>query len=236
MNAAVKCEQFTINGAQSWHPYSYFKNGNLGGPYMGLIADVTRAVMSELGVKVIAGKPRPWKRLLKDLEFGQLDGLSGAYFTELRAKQFIYSPAIGNDKISIFVKKGHEFNFQTLADLLGKKGLRPAGGSYGETFDKYAREHLLFIESNEDQRMASMLMRGRADYMVLAYHHGKKLLRQMGLEDKIVALKNPVTSNNVYLLFSRSSPCAELSDDFKETFNKMMENGKLDPIYQRYHQ
>lgn len=230
--ASAECSTLGISGYDSWYPYSVFENEK----YTGLIPEVIRKVSVELNMKIDVIPARPWRRQLKDLEFGKLDALVGVYYTQERAKKFLYSYPIVQDSVHIFVLSSNRFKFHTWEDLRDKLGAMPldAGVSSSHEFDEYARQNLNVIAAHDTQQMISMLVAGRVDYMVSTYADGLHLAQQKGLVGKIVPLSPPINVNNVYVAFSKKSQCSKVIHRFNETYLDLVEQGELDDVYKEF--
>lgn len=228
--ANTPCEVASINGSASWVPISYYENNQL----TGVAPQIITTILTEMGVKVELQPVTPWKRLLNHLITGELDILTGAYYTNARAEKYQYSDIITVDEIRIFVKKGKEFPFYDLSDLKGLVGVRPLGGSYGQSFDDYAAEHLTIHEHKSSERMMKMLAQNRVDYGIWGYYDGLGNIAEYNYQDQISALPTPVSTNNVHALFSKRSPCVSQMHRFNELLHQMHDNGEIDKIVEEY--
>ncbi|WP_333002268.1 substrate-binding periplasmic protein [Vibrio coralliilyticus] len=228
----AECSTLGISGYDSWYPYSIFADDK----YTGLIPEVIYKVSVELDFDVKVIPARPWKRQLKDLEFGKLDALVGVYYTQERAEKFLYSYPIVQDSVHIFILASNRFRFHTWEDLRDKIGAMPleAGVSSSHEFDEYASKNLNIISANDTQQMINMLVAGRIDYMVSTYADGLHLAQQKGLTGRVVPLNPPINVNNVYLAFSKKSPCSQIINRFNETYLDLVEQGKLGDIYSEF--
>lgn len=227
---ADSCDVVTINGSDVWQPVSYRDGGQLAG----IAPDILRRAFAEIGVAVEVAAPQPWKRLLGSAAIGTTDIVAGAYVNAERARKYHYSDALFADEVRIFVKKGREFHYQTLDDLIGKSGAMPLGASYGEAFDRYADEHLQLYEPGSYPAMFQMLITGRIDYVVLAHLDGVAELRSTDLNSNISILPNPVAVNEVYALFSKASPCSGLLERFNQQLHALKESGAMQQIVDGY--
>lgn len=228
--ASTKCKTVSINGAKGWIPVSYYNDGKL----TGVVPNIVTNIFNEIGIEVKQQPIIPWKRLLNDLEKGSLDVLTGAYYNNERAEKYQYSHVITVDEVRIFVKKGEEFPFYDLSDLKKRIGVRPMGGSYGQSFDDYAKKNLHINENNSTLAMLKLLIQDKVDYAVWGYFDGLGNITQHHYQDQITVLATPVSSNNVYALFSRQSPCASQIHRFNQILNRMHSNGDIDEIVEEH--
>lgn len=206
MCCPIQATTCKVNGSSTWYPVFYWQNDKASG----LAAELLAAFESEHAVRFIFEDPMPWSRVEYQLKQGQLDMVAGAYFNQKRNSQFIYSVAFHTEDVNIFVAKQTPFAYRELSDLIGLTGIRPASGSYGEKFDKYALAHLDIQQNTDMQSAVNMLLAKRVDYLVLAKAHGQHLLKTMQVTDKVRMLKNPVARNDVYFVLNKQTVCLQL--------------------------
>ena len=227
---AESCDSVIINGSDVWKPVSYRQEGLL----VGIVPDILIRTLAQMGHAVDVAPPQPWKRLLESVAKGKIDVVSGAYGNAQRAKTYLYSDVIFQDEVRVFVRKGREFPFQSLDDLVGKAGAIPRGASYGEAFDAFAKEHLLLFEPGSYSAMFQMLNRGRIDFIVLAYFDGLAEVQRSELSDVISILPQPVVINDVYALFSKTSPCSAVLPEFNRRLKVLKKSGEWQRIIETH--
>jgi len=230
-NAGEICNSFTVNGDSNWYPFAYRTADN---KLIGTVPDAAHLALSRIGLKMDVQQDRPWKRILYDLEFGNIDIVLGAYWNADRAKKYHFSELLGTDEIRVFVKKGNEFALKSFKDLIGKQGLILLGGSHGDEFDRFATKYLNFNEIPKNYQIIKMLSWGRADFGILGYIEGLQHIRDLGIEDQVVALPWPILSNGIYLMMNRSAPCAHRIKDLNASIQELQKNGDLDQIFSEY--
>ncbi|MEH6404187.1 MAG: transporter substrate-binding domain-containing protein [Sneathiella sp.] len=225
--AAEACSSFTANGIKNWYPFVYRDKKN---ELTGSLPDAAKLALDRIGLTMDIQQDLPWKRILHQLETGELDLVLGAYWNKERAKNFHYSELLGKDEIRVFVKKGNEFPLNSFEDLIGRIGLKLLGGSYGDEFDEFAADRLDFNEIPKSDQMIRMLDRGRSDYGILGYVEGLKHIKNLGIEGHIVALPWPILSNGIYILMSRTAACAHRIDDLNAAFRDLQKEGLLEKL------
>ncbi len=233
--ASTTCDTIRVGGANNWYPV-FIRTDDATNVY-GIAPEVAAKVFRQIGVKLRILPYRPWKRMFRQMDNGNLDAVLGVYWTSERAEKYDYSDPVGKDEIAIFVRKDHQFTLKGLKDLIGRKGLRPLGGSYGETFDKFAKQNNLDIEqipSSAKQSIMKMLVAGRTDYAVLGRYDGFAHIRSLGVVGEIVDLSWPVVTNDVHFLFSRKSPCIKLLPKVNAAIRSLREEGFLKFVEAKY--
>ncbi|WP_245957114.1 substrate-binding periplasmic protein [Aestuariispira insulae] len=232
--ALAECRELRVNGTNDWFPVMIREENT--NNLSGILPDLAVEIGSQLDIQIIPQPQVSWKSLFLQMEQGELDVIMGVYWTQDRANRFLYSKPVLQDEVAIFVRKGREFPLQRLEDLVGRVGLRPQGGSYGESFDSFAKENLLFkhVPSRDRNKIMRMLASDVADYAVLGRFDGLEDIQSSGYQGEIVDLPWAVTSNGVHFLFSGHTECAGLVEDFNKEIGRMMKDGTIAKLEQKY--
>jgi len=228
---AETCSKVRVNGTSYWYPVVTRVEGEAG--LRGLLPTLAREAFESLGIEVIEMPERPWKRLLIQLEAGKFDVLLGAYRTDARAAKFLYSTPVYNDEVAVFVAAGKEFELTGPEDLIGRKGVRPFGGSYGQAFDAFSDAYLDMSAIGHDgdaDDLFRILLAGKADYGVLGRFDGQHDMIRLGLQNEVTQLPAILTVNPVHFLFSKNSPCAALLPRFNAQLSMLLETGRADEV------
>lgn len=228
-----ECQILRVGGSNRWYPVSYI-NHETQEPE-GIANDLIKLVGKKLGIPVMHNVEFPWNRTLYYLKHGRLDMISAIYWTKEREKWFQYTvPYIANNA-RVFVVKGKEFPFEQLEDLVGRTGIIPLGGSFGNEFDTFAKEHKLQLEHvNSKEQIIRMTITGRADYFILDYLDASIYLKQQGLQEQFVALPYTFSTTNVHFAVSRQSPCIQLTLQIDDIISKAKQDGTLHKIVEKY--
>ena len=223
-----------MNGTNNWFPVIMRSEDTKS--FYGILPDLAETISAETGIPVAIQPQVPWKHLFLQLDQGELDVIMGVYWTSERASKYHYSKPVLQDEVAIFVRKGREFPVNRLDDLIGRVGLRPQGGSYGESFDSFARDHLIFrhVPSSDVNQIMRMLANDAADYAVLGRYDGLEDIRDGGFQSVITDLPWPVTSNGVHYLFGANSGCADMVHEFDRLIGEMLKNGTIRAIEEKY--
>lgn len=229
--SADQCKLMKYAGASEWQPISYIDDAGL---YRGLVYDIMLAVTKPLNIELTSVPERPWTRVIDDLQKGKIDAVFGAYYNEDRAKKFIYSTSLLQDKIKLFVRHDNQFNFSKLKDLLGKTGVRPFGGSYGDIFDSFDKQHLNLDRIKKAELMLKMVQAGRVDFMVLAELDGMYEVKKAGLLKQVIPLQQDVAKLDIYVLFSKSSDCINKIPNINQSIKEIKDQGITEKLYLGY--
>lgn len=173
----------------------------------GVSIELLEMAFREKGISVEAKYVGPWKRAQLNVQNGEIDMLAAPYINEERQVYFDYIfPAFMEDPVVIFVKKGQIFPFEKWEDLIGMTGGTPLGNSYGEKFDKFAKEKLTIEWVSSVELVFRKLEYGRNRYLVYGLYSGLAEAQRTGFENKIEYLPNDVSTEGMYMAFSKKSP------------------------------
>lgn len=230
--AAAACQKIRVVGSDQWVPFAYADVVVPDHP-LGIAYDVVRLISRDLGIPVEIEMGLPWLRIELELDTGAADLLAGNYWNDERAMRWAITEPIATDEVRVFTLSDKTFQYQEIADLIGKSGVMPFGISYGQEFDTF-KSNLDLDEVRLHTQAISMLALERRDYMILPLYSGKLKVNRMGYKNQIVALPEPLAINNVHLALSRKSPCIVLLELINQAILKRKQDGSIDEIVRRY--
>ena len=219
------CETMSVGGAEGWEPITYIDEN---GRQLGLAIDILDEYAARHGIHLDLMLDIPWSRSIQMLGKGELDVIAGAYFTKERNRIYTYSAPFSFDDVMVFQHRQNRFPMNNIYDLIGYRGARPQGGSYGDYIDHYAQTSLDMIYSPTGNRIFDVLINGRADYVILGRYDGLTNLYKNHLEDVIEPAEPPLARNEVLLMFSRQSPCAQHIAEINLLIKRLKEDGTLE--------
>jgi polar amino acid transport system substrate-binding protein len=162
---------------------------------------------------------------------GKADMIYGIYYNEERAKYLDYvQPAFMFDDVAIFVAKGKAFPFKGQDDLIGKKGVTNEGESYGTEFDAFIKDKLDVARAAGIDAAFKDLLSGKADYLIAGYYPGNAEAAKAGIKDQIEVLDQAMVTAEMFVAFSKKSPCTALADKFGQAITEMTTDGSFDAI------
>ena len=144
----------------------------------------------------------------KEIRLGHLDLIAGAFFTMPRTEYMDYfHPAFQETRSVVWARGDNRaFKFHRWADLIGLQGVTVINNSFGEAFDRYARDKLDIQQLPSLEQAIQMLQRGRVDYLVYEDSPGEAYLARLGVKG-VRQLQPAVASENLYVTLSHRSPC-----------------------------
>lgn len=230
---AQECKVLRIGGNNDWLPVAYIDQ-NTKKP-KGIGYDFAKMIGKGLGIPVKLDATLPWKRLLHDVENGNLDMITAIFKTPEREKLYQYTDSYFVNESRAFVIKGNEFPLNKLEDLIGRIGGIPLGGSFGVKFDSFAKKHKLELEEVQSYtQMTQKVLAGRNDYFIQDYLDGLLSLKKNGLQDRIAPLPYPISTTDVYFAVSRKSPCVALVPQINTIIKKSKQEGTLQALVNVY--
>ncbi|MFD2205864.1 substrate-binding periplasmic protein [Kiloniella antarctica] len=227
--ASESCGRLTV-GWIDWPPYQMVNPAFPVGPVadanpMGIDIDAAEKYLGALGCELVFVK-KPWARLLKQLEEGDLDVLLGMSDTKKRRQYANFSKAYREETIWLFINAGRTKydHFTKLEDIIGTNfRLGISRNAYmGEEFDKLSenpkfRERLFKTVGGENFQL---LIGGRVDGFMVDKETGKARIQIEGLEGLIVPHKNvQIELGPVHIMVGHKS----LSDELLTKLDEIIE-------------
>ena len=221
----------SVNGADDWYPYFARKHPG----QHGIMGDIVVTAAKRAGIEVSMQPSIPWKRILFNLRYGNLDVIAGALKTEQREKQFNYSPEVHHADLKVFVRYDQQFNFTQLGDLQGLNGAKVRGMSLGQKADEYAFSHLVINDVPDPKSLLKMVATGRVDFGIFYASTGRKELQRNKLEEKIVLLDGSVSREGLFIAYSKTSKCQDQIALLDQQIIEMTHDGSIKNIIAKYH-
>ena len=235
-SAVMASDAFLFSAVGGIAPIAYEENGEKKGLCYDLFREVSKKLKLDIKIQYY-----PFKRMWGHLKEGTIDGSIGIYYKTERTEHVIFSDQpIYYVRYSIFVKKGKEFDFKKIEDLYGKTVGIQSGWFVSDEFNKAVRERKILVEETaENESNLKKLNHGRIDAFIGNYYISMYTLKQIRLEENIVALPNAVTEKKgVYWAISKKAKSIKNKSKFIEKVNKAIEEihyaGILDIIEKKY--
>lgn len=225
--AADTCAKIKATGDPAY-PAIGFKQGDaIAGAAPKLVAAIAEKLNVPLEVKYMGS----WKEAQEAARDGEADLIVGIYYNDERAEYLDYvEPAFMYDDTGVFVAKGKEFSFEDKNDLIGKKGVANEGDSFGGEFDAFMKEKLDIERTKGIGEGFKRLVAGEADYLLTGYHPGLAEAAARGLKDKVVVLDQALLTEEMFVAFSKKSPCRSLAADFGQGITELTTDGSFDKM------
>jgi len=207
--AAGKCERLVATGNPEYPPYLW-RDPQSPQHLIGANADLLKHLAKELGVAVEILYTGPWSRAQEEARTGRVDLLAGAFLTLPRLEVMDYvHPAFYFTPNVVWVHRGAEFPYAGWEDLRGRTGDTLVNNSFGQQFDSFAKDNLTLEGVSSLTQAFQKLLLGRTDYVLYERYPGQALAETLGMQDDLLVLDPPISSEGLYLTLSHNSACNE---------------------------
>jgi ABC-type amino acid transport substrate-binding protein len=209
------------------------------GAQRGVLIDILAYADKQMPQTQIELSLYPWARAYMAAMAGE-GGLLGISWTWRRDEVFDYSEPLFVDEVVVVVRKGREFDFQSLSDLQGKTVGTVRGASFGSAFDRAHQDGVFSIEGDSGARQRlSKLAAGRIDCglfnvgkvgfeQTLRLHNIPKSQRK-----NYVVLPVPLRKDPNYLAFPKSMQMGPWLQSFNAVIRRGYANGEIPRIIAR---
>ena len=218
----------TVAPALPAKPYAWIENGDVAGVGM----DILHAFFDEMDIKI---QPRiyPWARSLEYAKSGKIDALLTVFYTKERAGFLVFPEPYLTIDVCVIVPRGKSFKFENWNDLIGKRGIGIRGDSQGNEFDRFDRMRLNMFRVTDTRQAYEMLVnKERMDYLIYVREPALIDAAKLGYSDKIEILPVPVTSQELYIAFSKKSAFAKYVPVLSEKIKTWKTDGQVEKWYQ----
>jgi polar amino acid transport system substrate-binding protein len=225
--AADECIKITATGHPDYPTIAY-KDGDR---IVGAAPTLVETIAKKLNIPLESNYTGTWTDAVAAARDGKADLIVGIYHNDARAKDLDFvQPAFMYDDVAVFVAKGKEFPFADRNDLIGKKGVSIEGESYGDALDAFIKDKLDVARAGDLARAFKDLTDGKADYLIAGYYPGIADAAKAGLKDRIVALDQALHTAEMFVAFSKTSPCRSLAEKFGHGIMEMTTDGSFGTI------
>lgn len=107
----------------------------------------------------------------------------------------------------VWVHRGAEFPYAGWDDLRSRTGDTLVNNSFGQQFDAYAKSQLTLEGVSSLTQAFQKLLLGRTDYVLYERYPGQALADSLGLQDDLLVLDPPISSEGLHLTVSHNSAC-----------------------------
>ncbi len=126
--------------------------------------------------------------------------------------------------------RARRFPFKGQDDLIGKKGVTNQGESYGTEFDAFIKDKLDVARADGIDDAFKDLLSGKADYLIAGYYPGLAEAAKAGVKDEVEVLDQALLTAEMFVAFSKKSPCTALAEKFGQAITEMTTDGSFDTM------
>jgi polar amino acid transport system substrate-binding protein len=222
--AEESCTKIVATGHPEYPPMAFKEGDRIDGAAALLVGEIAKELKVPLETKYMGS----WSEAQSATREGKADMIIGVYSNDERTEYLDYvDPPFAYDPVQVFVANDQSFDFKGPENLIGKKGIANAGESFGTTFDDFLKEKLTVTRVDGLAAGFDALLSGDADYLIAAYYPATAALVRSGLDDKVQPLEPALLSEELFVAFSKKSPCVDLSSEFGEGITEMTEDGRF---------
>jgi len=223
-------------GSDEWPPFH--SAGKSEKDVIGFTADLMRAVLKKMNVKIAAHRIYPWTRACVMVFDGRLDAVFTTTKTDERLKHCHFPEEPLTDfSYLFFIRKedAGKLTYNTLDDLKKHRIGTVRGFSYTGEFMNFIRKEKNYEEVSEGIFNFKKLMAKRIDYVASPKRVGYNRIREIGISDRCVALKKPLLVNYLYVMFSKKTVSREFANKFSDALKKFKTTGEYEKIVDKHH-
>ena len=227
--ALAEKSELVIATSTGYPPYYYQTDGRISG----ICVDVIDRVAETLGVKIVY-KQYPWKRMLLSAEKGEVDAIFPLFKTADREKYLDFGDLVlAFEEVIFFVNKNSPLNNRKKIDEVFNFPIGVVDGySYGEYFD--SKKDFKKVVTLGDYHLMTMFQHKRFEVGIGNRYVVMHNSLQRGIENDISFLEPPLTSEPLYLAFSKKSNNTNLLDRFSEELMNLRKSGVYAQILQKH--
>ena len=229
---ARDCSRLIASGNAEYPPYLW-RASQTTVEMHGAIPQLMDYVAKQLKIDIEVKYLGPWGRVQEEVAEGNIDLLSGAFYTEPRSYRMDYiQPSFQRTQTSVWVHKDRLFKFDGWSDLVGKSGVTVINNSFGQTFDQYAATHLNIHQAGRLSQGLRMLLGERVDYFLYEDLPARAYAAELGMLENIKPLENAVSSEDLFLTVSKRSPCN--TPELRAELTKALEQAQQQGVMQQF--
>lgn len=216
-------------------PYQKIESGKP----IGSDADIIQGAFQRMDDYTLEFVLLPTKRAFQEFAKGTVDISTRFHSDTLEEHALFTQTPLHFSVYKLAVLKGHEFKFDSMADILDKSLAVIRGNSLGNDFAQYVSRDLLLIHYTDDAiTQLQMLLRKRVNAIPSNTEITMRVAKHLGVQDQIVFLPKPITAKREYhIVISKKSSIKNLKHFNKSLSSALMDmevDGTLKKIYWQY--
>nr|WP_316644017.1 transporter substrate-binding domain-containing protein [uncultured Roseateles sp.] len=204
--ATEGCTRLQATGNPEYPPFLW-RDPEDESKLIGANADLMQLLSKELGLPIEVRYAGSWARVQEEAKLGRVDLIAGAFFTLPRLDYMDYMhPAFKETRTVIWTRADANLKYRKWSDLVGLQGVTVINNSFGEEFDRYAKESLKIATVPSLELALRMLEKSRSNYLIYEEDPGQAYVAKMNIGG-LKTITPPITNENLFLTISHKSPC-----------------------------
>lgn len=230
--AETKTKQVVTLTSDPWPPYVL---GELGKEATGgLGVEIMHRIFARIEGVDVRFPPMPWKRALRAVKQGTMDGIAVLLKTPEREQYMEYTDVLLASPNLLWYSTRRfpaGFEWERFEDFAPYNLAVVRGHSYGEEIDKVIEAGFLRVtEVTSAEQMFTMLARGRIDLALANAAVGFALVKKYAHVSKIIAVKKPAAEHIYYVALSKKSPARQLIPAMNRIISDLKREGVIEKI------
>ncbi len=216
-------------------PFTYVEDGEVVGYDIDIIREIEKRLDVTFEIEAL-----PFKRLLYMVETGRVDGGFTLFKTEQRESWAYYTKyPIHISQYNIFTRKGEEFEYNKVSDLIGKKIGLNSGFAISDEFDRMKKNReITVIESEDSDINFKLLKNGRIDCYIGNYFTSLYKINIDEVEGDFAMLPvGIVPGRDSFLVLSKKSKLENIDSliiEINNILEDLYKDGTIEKILQKY--
>ncbi|MBC3871543.1 substrate-binding periplasmic protein [Undibacterium oligocarboniphilum] len=200
------CKKLIATGNPEYPPFLW-RDPDDENRLIGANAELMQVLSKEIGIPIEVRYLGPWGRVQEEAKLGRIDLLAGAFLTLARLDYMDYFyPSFHKTHTVIWSRSDHSFIYKKWSDLAGRRGVTVINNSFGEEFDRYAKESLKIMTVASLEQALNILTLGRADYLIYEEDPGYAYIAKLNINNLKTRMP-AITNEDLYVTLSHKSPC-----------------------------
>ncbi len=225
--AQSQCTRMVVTSDPAYPPLHWFDGETL----QGASIEIAKRVLSDLKIDYEIRSVGPFPRVMALAERGEVDMVVTLKKTPEREAFLLYPKTIAlQNPVAAFTSKDLPLVYRDKADLIGLRGAMTRGNVFGNGLDEYIKDRLNVQEVNRPDASFSLMLLGRADYLITGYYTGMALILKRGDEANFVAKEPFLVDTPNYLALTRNGKCADKLELIDARLAILKKTGVLDEI------
>ncbi|MDZ7937641.1 MAG: transporter substrate-binding domain-containing protein [Rhodoferax sp.] len=228
---ASTCTKLVATGNPEYAPYLW-RDPEQPNTLVGANADLMQWLSKEIDVPIETRYVGSWARVQEQARSGRVDLIAGAFLTVPRMEYMDYFyPVFRTTRTVIWTRKQDRFTYKKWDDLRGQRGLTVINNSFGDAFDRYAKDNLKLDAVPMLEQAYRMLSVGRVDYVIYEEDPGTAFAAMLKYTS-FTTSKMAVSNEGLHLTMPHQSPCntAELRGRIAKALYKLNQGKTMEGL------
>lgn len=224
------CTKISYSAHPDYPPFQW----NEGNHIHGASIESINIILSELGIKAEQKIVGPWKRILRNIEKGNIDLVLSLRKTTERENYIDYLKIpFHENPTGIFTLKSSALIINKKNDFNGLSGVISLGDKFGDSFDNFIINNLNTHTVGGLKSGFDMLLKNRVNFFITGLYPGKGYLIKNKILNKFKIQRFSIPSGHIYHGFSKKSPCRYLAPLIEKSLLRIKKSGEIKNLIEK---